>query len=98
MLLQAKDPCSVALLNAMDADEPAAAEVCGRIVQILSVNVAGPTALLEAFATVQRALKEAAGTEGHLATWLAGQHAAQETAAEIDRLMQVCCNCTAQQG
>jgi hypothetical protein len=35
-------------------------------------------------------MKAAEGDGGHLATWLAGQHSMQETAAEIDRLMQVC--------
>jgi hypothetical protein len=52
--------------------------------------VAGPTALLEAFATVQQDMKAAEGDDGHLASWLAGQHSMQETAAEINRLMEVC--------
>jgi hypothetical protein len=39
---------------------------------------------------VQQQLREAEGEDGHLATWLAGQHSMQETAAEIDRLLQVC--------
>lgn len=55
----------------------------------LSVNLAGPTALLEAFAAVQQELKAAEGSEGHLAMWLVGQHSMQETDVEIDRLMKV---------
>ena len=89
MVLQAKDPCSNALLNAMDADDPAAAGVRSHISNILSANMAGPVALLEALAAVQQQLEAAEGADGHLATWLAGQHSIQETAAEIDRLMQV---------
>lgn len=58
----------------------------------LSANLAGPTALLDAFAVVQQEMQAAEGDEGHLATWLAGQHSMQDTAAEIDRLMQVCCD------
>lgn len=60
----------------------------------LSTNLAGPTSLLEAFTVVQQQLREAEGDDGHLATWLAGQQSMQETAAEIDRLLQVCvCDC-----
>jgi hypothetical protein len=78
------------MLHAMDAQDPVAATVRERIADILSANLAGPTALLEAFAAVQTDLQAAEGTEGHLASWVAGQHSIQETAAEIDRLMQVC--------
>jgi hypothetical protein len=88
-MLQAKDPCSSALLLAMDAQDPAAATVREGIEGILAANLAGPTALQEAFAAVQADLQAAEGTEGHLASWVAGQHSIQETAAEIDRLMQV---------
>lgn len=77
------------MLNAMDPDDPVAASVRARISDILSINLAGPTALMESFALVQQDMQAAEGREGHLATWLEGQHSAQETAAEIDRLLQV---------
>jgi len=87
--LQAKNPCSNALLVAMDADDPVATGVRSRISDILTVNLAGPAALLESFAAVQQGLKSSEGDQGHLATWLVAEHSTQETAAEIDRLMEV---------
>lgn len=48
---------------------------------------------------MQQQLREAEGEDGHLATWLAGQQSMQETAAEIDRLLQVCvCDCVCATG
>lgn len=46
---------------------------------------------------MQQELKAAEGSEGHLAMWLAGQHSMQETAAEIDQLMQVITTCCTRQ-
>lgn len=89
MLLQAKNPSSDATLRAMELDDPLAEQLRGNICAILVANLAGPAALLSSFAEVQQELNATGGPGGHLVGWLAGEHSLQETAAEIERLLQV---------
>uniref|UniRef100_A0A383V949 AAA+ ATPase domain-containing protein n=1 Tax=Tetradesmus obliquus TaxID=3088 RepID=A0A383V949_TETOB len=86
---KAKNPSSDATLRAMELDDPLAEQLRGNICAILVANLAGPAALLSSFAEVQQELNATGGPGGHLVGWLAGEHSLQETAAEIERLLQL---------
>jgi hypothetical protein len=73
----------------MELDDPLAEQLRSNISAILDANLAGPAALLSSFAEVQQELDAAGGAGGHLVGWLAGDHSLQDTAAEIERLLQV---------
>lgn len=77
------------MLTALTAENPAVMHTQDAITAILQANMAGPRALQDSFATVCQGLIDADGEQGHLATWAAGQHTLQETAAEIQRLQEV---------
>ncbi|KAF6265404.1 dynein heavy chain 6 [Scenedesmus sp. NREL 46B-D3] len=73
----------------MELDDPLAEQLRANIGDILDANFAGPAALMGDFVEVQQYLIAAGGPGGHLVGWLSGEHSLQETAAEIDRLLQL---------
>lgn len=73
----------------MAPDDPAAAAARASIAAVLDANLAGPADLLGEFESMRAQLAAADGAGSHLEGWLARERSLEETAAEIDRLLQV---------
>jgi hypothetical protein len=87
--LQARNPAADALLCPMELDDPTAVGLRGKIEQLLDAALSGPADLLSSFLATQQELQAFEGQEGHLHAWKDGQHSLQDTAEEIERLLQV---------